>query len=519
MSKTHGTSSLRLRLTLAFAALAATTLLVAILALFKLGDVAANAREIAGNWLPSIRMLGDIRTKANQVRRIEGDMLLGDTTKVDEQERRLTELVAAMDKSMAAYGALVTPAERADWEAFQARRSAWLQEHKLLLGLLLKGETDKARVDFLGRSNDAFNAMVVHLGKLVEINDRGSAATAQHTDGVLSGARASLLAGGAVAVLLAAALGWLITRAVLGQIGGEPALAAEVARRVAAGDLSQRVPLRAGDDRSLMADLARMQDSLAQIVASVRQNAESVATASGQIAQGNTDLSSRTEEQASALQQTAASMKQLAGTVQQNAASAAQGNTLAREASQVAVRGGDVVGQVVSTMHGIEDSSRRITEIIGTIDGIAFQTNILALNAAVEAARAGEQGRGFAVVAGEVRTLAQRSQDAAREIRDLITASVQRVEAGTQLVGQAGSTMGDVVDAIGRVERLIASVAQASQEQSAGVEQVGEAVGQMDQATQQNAALVEQSAAAADSLRQQAQQLVDVVGRFRLAAA
>jgi methyl-accepting chemotaxis protein len=248
----------------------------------------------------------------------------------------------------------------------------------------------------------------------------------------------------------------------------------------------------------------------------VRQNADSVATASSQISQGNTDLSSRTEEQASALQQTSASMKQLAATVRQNADNAEQGNGMARDASDVAARAGGVVGQVVETMKGINESSRRIADIIGVIDGIAFQTNILALNAAVEAARAGDQGRGFAVVASEVRSLAQRSADAAREIKGLITASVERVEHGSQLVDQAGTTMEEVVQAIRRVTDLMGGISAASREQSQGVAQIGEAVHQMDQATQQNAALVEESAAAAASLQTQAQQLVGAVAVFRL---
>jgi len=249
----------------------------------------------------------------------------------------------------------------------------------------------------------------------------------------------------------------------------------------------------------------------------VRLNADSVATASAEISQGNSDLSMRTEEQASALEETAASMEELSSTVRQNAENARQGNQLAQNASTVAVRGGEVVGQVVDTMKGINDASRKIADIIGVIDGIAFQTNILALNAAVEAARAGEQGRGFAVVASEVRSLAGRSAEAAKEIKGLISDSVQRVEQGTVLVDQAGTTMAEVVAAIRRVTDIMGEISAASTEQSQGVAQVGEAVTQMDQATQQNAALVEESAAAAESLKLQAQQLVQAVAVFKLA--
>jgi uncharacterized protein Yka (UPF0111/DUF47 family) len=267
-----------------------------------------------------------------------------------------------------------------------------------------------------------------------------------------------------------------------------------------------------------MAQLQAMQTSLAKVVGNVRQSSESVATASAQIAQGNNDLSQRTEEQAATLEETAASMEQLGATVKQNADNAKQANQLALSASAVAIKGGQVVGQVVKTMKGINDSSKQIADIISVIDGITFQTNILALNAAVEAARAGEQGRGFAVVASEVRGLAGRSAEAAKEIKSLISASVERVEQGTTLVDQAGVTMTEVVASIERVTDIMGEISAASTEQSAGVSQVGEAVSQMDQVTQQNAALVEESAAAAESLTQQARQLVQVVAVFKLTA-
>ena len=293
--------------------------------------------------------------------------------------------------------------------------------------------------------------------------------------------------------------------------------ALSLARGIAAGDLTQKVEVHGKDEfGQLLLALNDMQTSLTSVVGKVRLNSESVAIASAQIAQGNQDLSSRTEHQASALEQTSASMEELGSTVRHNADNAKQANQLAMNASDVAVQGGAVVAQVVDTMKGINDSSRKIADIIGVIDGIAFQTNILALNAAVEAARAGEQGRGFAVVASEVRSLAQRSADAAREIKALITASVERVEAGTVLVDKAGTTMDEVVASIKRVTDIMGEIAAASREQSAGVAQVGEAVTQMDRATQQNAALVEQSAAAAESLKAQAGQLVSAVAVFKL---
>jgi methyl-accepting chemotaxis protein-1 (serine sensor receptor) len=315
----------------------------------------------------------------------------------------------------------------------------------------------------------------------------------------------------------ALALGLWIPRKLMFALGAEPADLSEAARRIAKGDLGMVPGADAAPPNSVLASIAEMRAKLTDTVTTVRQNAESVATASVEIAQGNQDLSGRTEEQASALQQTASTMAQLGTTVRHNADNARQANQLAQGASTLAGQGGEVVGRVVSTMQGITQSSRKIGDIIGTIDGIAFQTNILALNAAVEAARAGEQGRGFAVVASEVRSLAQRSAEAAREIKQLIGHSVAQVEQGTVLVDQAGQTMDEIVGAIRRVSDIVAEISAASGEQSNGVQQVGDAVGQMDRATQQNAALVEQSAAAAESLKHQAAQMVQAVAVFKLA--
>ena len=313
-------------------------------------------------------------------------------------------------------------------------------------------------------------------------------------------------------VLLIFAALWLAR-----QMTGPMAHAVSIADHLSEGDLSVLVqPAGNAETLQLLTAMARMQDNFSGIVQSVKRGAEGVAAASVEIAQGNQDLSARTESQASALEQAAASMEELGATVKQNADSARQANQLAVNASAVALNGGAVVGQVVETMKGINDSSRKIADIISVIDGIAFQTNILALNAAVEAARAGEQGRGFAVVASEVRSLAGRSAEAAKEIKSLINASVEQVEHGTSLVDQAGATMTEVVGAIQRVTDLMGEISSASSEQAAGVSQVGEAVTQMDQVTQQNAALVEEMAAAASSLRSQAQELVQTVAVFKL---
>jgi methyl-accepting chemotaxis protein len=308
---------------------------------------------------------------------------------------------------------------------------------------------------------------------------------------------------------------WYIWRWIYMRLGSEPQRIVEVVTQIAAGDLTKKLSQAGTHSHSVAAALDQMTGKLSIVVSQVRSNAESVASASAQIASGNNDLSVRTEQQASSLQQTAASMEQLGLTVKQNAEGAQQANQLVLGASEVATKGGEVVNQVVDTMNGINESSKKIADIISVIDGIAFQTNILALNAAVEAARAGEQGRGFAVVASEVRNLAQRSANAAKEIKDLITASVARVDQGSQLVDQAGLTMQEVVTSIRRVTDIVAEISRASVEQSSGVNQVGEAVNAMDHSTQQNAALVEQSASATQSLKKQAEALVQVVAIFK----
>jgi methyl-accepting chemotaxis protein len=322
----------------------------------------------------------------------------------------------------------------------------------------------------------------------------------------------TLIGGGVVAAVLAVALAIWLGRNITAPL----AYAVRVAKRVAKGDLTAHIEVRSKDETGeLMGALKEMTESLLDIVTRVRAGTDTIATASGEINSGNQDLSSRTEQQASSLEETASSMEELTSTVKQNADNAHQANQLAATASEIAVRGGEVVARVVDTMGSINDSARRIADIITVIDGIAFQTNILALNAAVEAARAGEQGRGFAVVAGEVRNLAQRSAAAAKEIKGLIGDSVEKVEAGSRLVDQAGHTMEEVVGSVKRVSGIISEIAAASDEQRAGIEQVNQAITQMDQVTQQNAALVEEAAAAADSMQEQAHQLAALVGTFQ----
>ncbi|MBO1012371.1 MCP four helix bundle domain-containing protein [Achromobacter sp. SD115] len=350
---------------------------------------------------------------------------------------------------------------------------------------------------------------------LAKIKETVAAQSVQNGTDLYENLRALMVALAVIGVAVGMLLGWLVTRGIVRPL--EHAVTA--ARQVAAGDLTTDIQVATRDETGdLMGALKTMNESLARIVKDVRDGCESIASASSQIAQGNADLSQRTEEQASSLEETAASMEQLTSTVQQNANNASEADRLVNQASSVAVRGGQVVDGVVQTMSAISDSSRRIADITGVIDGIAFQTNILALNAAVEAARAGEQGRGFAVVAGEVRTLAQRSAVAAKEIKALIDESVTRVEGGTRQVDEAGRTMREVVDSVRQVATLVREIASASEEQSAGIGQVNQAVAQMDTVTQQNAALVEEAAAAAASMQEQATRLAQEVRRFKVEA-
>jgi len=433
---------------------------------------------------------------------------------------------AQMDQYLKEYKKLVdryrktflTPPEVEMLRKLDEAMPAYVQVADKVVQLSAKGDKSEATALFRAEATTAFKKADDLLSELVDFNVKLGETAYKDSDVVANQARNILIGVALVALVLSIGGALVISRSITHPLGAEPSDIVRTADAIAAGDLTTALVVQPGDTESAMARLAAMRSALTDIVGGVRMNAESVATASAQIAQGNQDLSQRTEEQASSLQQTAATMEELSTTVRHNADSARQANQLAQGASTVAAQGGEVVGKVVDTMQSISDSSRKIGDIIGVIDGIAFQTNILALNAAVEAARAGEQGRGFAVVASEVRSLAQRSAEAAKEIKSLIGRSVEQVEQGTVLVDQAGKTMGEIVGSIQRVSDIVAEITSASAEQSTGISQVGEAVGQMDQVTQQNAALVEESAAAAESLKGQALQLVQAVATFKLPA-
>ena len=425
------------------------------------------------------------------------------------------------------YEALPQTAEEAVmWQKFLAEWDAWKVVDAQLAGTVsaLAANSDEAKqkelfVQFFQQyhaSEPLFDKAEATLDKIIELNDNIAKESVKSGGEAVVSAEQAMVVTVVLAMSLAIVIAWFIARAITRPIES----AVKVAQTVAAGDLTSHIAVETEEETGqLLKALKEMNESLVDVVGQVRKGTGTIAGATSEIASGNMDLSSRTEEQASSLEETASSMEQLTSTVRHNSDNALQANQLARTASEVAAKGGEVVARVVQTMDSINESSSKIVDIISVIDGIAFQTNILALNAAVEAARAGEQGRGFAVVASEVRNLAQRSAAAAKEIKQLIGDSVERVEAGSKLVGEAGATMGEVVSSVQRVTDIIAEISLATQEQSAGIDQINTAIGQMDNVTQQNAALVEQAAAASAALEEQAARLMKVVSVFKLDAA
>ena len=503
------------RLISAMGLLTALLVGVVVVAILQMQTMRANTQQITGDWLPSIELVGNLKSGIADLRALESQHVLNtDETAMDRIDKVMVSALASIEVVRGEYAKHVTsPEEKTLYGTFEEDWKKYLSQHAQLVDMSTKREKFPARKMLEGESKVTYDSLNASVKKLTDLNHEGALAASNNTDSSFTTARSVMLVALLVAVVAAAGAALWLIRSITTPIN----TVVDVASRIAEGDLSRTIHVHSTNETGqLLMALERMQTNLASVVGQVRQGSESVATASAEIAQGNNDLSARTEQQASALEQTAASMEELGATVKQNADSARQANQLAMSASTVAIRGGEVVAQVVDTMKGINESSRKIADIISVIDGIAFQTNILALNAAVEAARAGEQGRGFAVVASEVRSLAGRSAEAAKEIKTLIGASVERVEHGTALVDQAGATMTEVVSSIKRVTDIMGEISAASTEQALGVAQVGEAVTQMDQATQQNAALVEEMAAAASSLKSQAQELVQTVAVFKL---
>ncbi|WMW80689.1 methyl-accepting chemotaxis protein [Undibacterium cyanobacteriorum] len=382
---------------------------------------------------------------------------------------------------------------------------------KIMLGMD-QGDPQAA----IGQMQNSLKVLETDISKTVEAAQNQFTAGVDNSNDNVRRVLWTVIISGVFVVLVLGVVSFFIIRTIWQQLGGEPEYAQEIASAVASGDLTMRIDVEPGDTSSLLAALSEMQTRLQNMVSDIKTSAETIKVASAEIASGNTDLSSRTESQASSLEETSSSMETMTETVKQNADNARQANKMVETASEVAVKGGEVVSQVVTTMDDINQSSKKIVDIISVIDGIAFQTNILALNAAVEAARAGEQGRGFAVVASEVRSLAQRSAAAAKEIKALIGDSVDKVTAGSALVDQAGQTMGEIVASVRRVSDIMAEITAASQEQSSGIQEIGSAINQMDEMTQQNAALVEEAAAAAESLEEQAELLTKALDVFKL---
>jgi methyl-accepting chemotaxis protein len=506
------------RLALGFALVLALAACVIALASWRLASTAAATRQMMDEPLTKERLLSDWNRNINSgVRRTMAIAKSSDASLVQlfaEDQAESTKSSAELQKRID--GLIRSGEERTLLEDVGKARKVYVDAREEIVKLKKDGQAEAADKVF---SDTFLPSSKVYLAKMQVLLDHQRSSidkTGQEIDAANSQGRVLLAVLGVVMLGLGAVAAWTITRSITAPLSA----ANELAERVADGNLMRSgsgMAARADEIGQLQTTLRRMRETLSGTIGGIRDVAESINVAAAEIASGNQDLSARTEKAASSLEETASAMEELTGTVQQSAASAGQANTLAASAASVAQRGGEVVAQVVSTMDEINTSSRKIADIIGVIDGIAFQTNILALNAAVEAARAGEQGRGFAVVASEVRSLAGRSADAAKEIKSLIGSSVERVDAGSRLVAEAGKTMDELVGAVQRVKDIMGEITTATAEQSDGIAQVNIAIAQLDQVTQQNAALVEQSTAAAESLRDQAQSLTGAVGTFQVA--
>ena len=511
------------RLALGFGAVLALMMLLTALAVSRVGTIDATLNRINDvnnvKQRHAINFRGSVHDRAIALRDV---VLAGDAAAARPALAQIEGLAVNYAQAGVALDAMfsartdILPEERAALAAIKDNERQAQPLIAQVIALRMAGDTDAAHVLLARQAAPAFVAWLAGVNRLIDLEERLNKESAAEARALTGSFFAWMLVLCAIAVAAGALAAWYISRSLLRQLGGQPGYAAHIVGRIAAGELDVRIRTAPGDRSSLLYAMQGMRDSLVGIVSQVRAGTLTIANASTEIAAGNRDLAQRTERQARTLMDTAASMEELTGTVRQNADNARQANVLAESASQVAVRGGAVVSQVVETMASINDSSKQIVDIIGVIDTIAFQTNILALNAAVEAARAGEQGRGFAVVATEVRNLAQRSAAAAKEIKTLIGSSVERVDAGARLVDAAGSTMDEIVSSVKRVTDIMAEISAASAEQSAGIGQVNLAIGRMDEATRQNAALVEQAEAAADAMQDEAAALAQLVSVFKM---
>jgi methyl-accepting chemotaxis protein len=509
--------STRTRLALGFGLVIALLMALAVMSLMRINQLGQTVEELSSSRVPKLVSGGKVIEAVLQSARQMRDILVLDDAAQIKREiagiRRNSQIAKVFLDQIEK--TVTDDAEKDMFRAILEARAQYLPHEEEFLKLAEGGDYAGAK-NVLQRVRGAQAQHIEVISTLMEHEAAASSAAAGASRGTREKSRLAVIGFSALAVLLGCAGAILITRSLMARLGGEPAYAARVAREIAAGNLATEVVVQAGDDSSLLASMKRMREDLASAVAGIRVSADSVSAASKEIASGNAELSSRTEEQASSLEETSSSMEELTSTVKQNTESARQANQLAIGASEVAARGSEAMREVMATMGAISESAKKVVDIIGVIDGIAFQTNILALNAAVEAARAGEQGRGFAVVASEVRGLAQRSAEASKEIKALILSSVERVDGGTRLVQGAGKTMEEVVASAKRVTHIVSEIAAASLEQLAGIEQVGSAVSQMEHVVQQNAAVVEQTAAAAENMAMLAGDLNQAVARFRL---
>ncbi|NVM86794.1 methyl-accepting chemotaxis protein [Variovorax sp. SG517] len=512
------------RLIISFLVVAAIGAAVSALGIFHMGRISASTEALYANELRALQAVQDANIRLLYASRAQMTLLSAGTrgernAGANEVKASVENLSARAAEVKSFFGETEEGAKLfGQFEALIGPLTAHMND---FVALLNKQPLDSSQFDNQVSEDSArllkeSRGLEEVLQRMVAYSKDLARERAVHADETYKSSRLTMLGLALAGIMVSVGLGVLVARLMGRQLGGEPQYAADVVGRIAGGDLSLAVEADAAHDNSLLRSIQKMQSQLTSIVVEIKDSSETIATASSQIASGNQDLSSRTEEQASSLEQTAASMEELTSTVKQNADNARQANQLAVSASEVAVKGGNVVSQVVDTMGSINASSKKIVDIIGVIDGIAFQTNILALNAAVEAARAGEQGRGFAVVASEVRSLAQRSAAAAKEIKTLIGDSVEKVEEGSKQVEEAGRTMEEIVGSVKRVTDIMGEITAASQEQTSGIEQINQAITQMDQVTQQNAALVEEASAAAQSLQEQAGILVRAVSIFRL---
>jgi len=503
------------KLLLSFSVVLMLICALGVFAVMQLDKVNNASTDIANNWMPSINALGNIKMAMARARSFELQAIVATSPeRVKEAENNANVQLGLLSTAQASYVKLISEeSEKTAYPQIAKAVELFVAEHPKIIALAVADKKADATNLLQADSTTQYRKIIEQLDQLIKVNTNGAENSSSIADHIYFGARIlifSLLLGSVViALVLAMWLARIISRPLDEALG--------VAKRVAEGDLTADIMPHSTDEvGELMSALKAMNDNLLRIVSEVRSGADTIAIASTEIATGNLDLSSRTEEQAGSLEETASAMEQMTSTVKQNADNAHQANQLAASASTVAIAGGDVVSRVVTTMDAINMSSRKIVDIISVIDGIAFQTNILALNAAVEAARAGEQGRGFAVVASEVRSLAQRSAAAAKEIKTLIEDSVSKVDDGSKLVVQAGTTMTEVVDSVRRVTDIVSEISAASTEQSTGIEEINRAITQMDEVTQQNAALVEQAAAAAHSLQDQSARLSQVISIFKL---